>query len=225
MTSSASSTRRPMPTYLYAGMLAASNRQVQVLDASSATSKVGMPVPHPSAHQHGVNTSTHASSEQVFNDTIASHLEFPYFFSASSRARVTTLEPGNHRRVPTPQPGPAKWLAVPLTTRHKNSCSEFLGGCRHLEGSLPAQHSARPHPKAHVCQAGFPGPPVGKRGLAAVERSARHVQQWPPGRLNQSIVPMRLRMKTDASGHARSALLCMYVLGRCLPCSSSTPEL
>lgn len=73
---------------------------VQVFDASSATSKVGMP--HPSAQQHGVNSSTHASSEQVFNDTIASHLEFPYFFSASSRARVATLEPGNHRRVPPP---------------------------------------------------------------------------------------------------------------------------
>lgn len=122
MTSSSSPTRRPMPTYLYAGMLAASNRQVQVLDASSATSKVGMP--HPSAQQHGVNSSTHASSEQVFNDTIASHLEFPYFFSASSRARVTTLEPGNHRRVPPPSlDQPSGWL-FPLTTRH-NSCSIF----------------------------------------------------------------------------------------------------
>lgn len=101
MASSSYTTWRPMPTYLYACMLAASNRQ---------SSLERVPYGLECLTQAPTNTAPTppSMSIRVFKNTMSSHLVFPCFFSASSRARVHSSQ--GIIDASFPQPRPAKWL-------------------------------------------------------------------------------------------------------------------
>lgn len=163
MALSSSTTWRPMPTYLYACMLAASNRQVP-----SRTRSLQLGMPHPSAHQHGANSSIHVHQEGVFNDAMSSHLVFPCFFSASSRARVHSSRGIIDASFP-----PASTSQVAVSYSQGIVLVLRSGGSRPLEGLLPAQHSARPDLTATL-----PGQISGP-WKGASERAPRAT--WPAG--------------------------------------------
>lgn len=155
MASSSSTTWRPMPTYLYAGMLAASNRQ---------SSRERVPHGLECLTQAPTNTApTRPSmSIRVFKNTMSSHLEFPCFFSASSSARVHSSQGIIDASCP---PASTSQVAV-------SHCQGIIlllksGGSRPLEGLLPAQHSARPDLKATL-----PGQ-IPRPSKGAAERAPR----------------------------------------------------
>lgn len=115
---------------------------------------------------------THPSMPiRVFKDTMSSHLVSPCFFSASSSARVYSRQGTVAASFP-PSPSPSQ-VAV-------SYCQGIIllttpGASRRAGGWLPAQHSARPHPKAAL-----PGQTtIARPWKGPAERAPRAT--WPPG--------------------------------------------